>query len=200
MRSVVNFVAFQIGWFAAVLGAGHGMPWLGVVIVPLVLLVNLVLSADRRQELVVALVAAVMGFVVDTGLVAAGVFAPVPFLVPRPFSPLWMVMLWVNQATTLNGCMAWLRGRYLAGCPFRRRWGTSRLSQRCEAWRGKPALNPRSRHLGNHLGVCFPGAAGGGRVRAQALGCARGMIGKSGNNRSAGYSACPRMKPFAFCP
>ena len=118
MRSVVNFIAFQIGWFAAVLGAGHSMPWLGVVIVPLVLLVNLVLSADWRQELVVALAAAVMGFVVDTGLVTAGVFAPVPFLVPRPFSPLWMVMLWVNQATTLNGCMAWLRGRYLAGSLF----------------------------------------------------------------------------------
>ena len=118
MRSVVNFGAFQIGWFAAVLGAGHGMPWLGVAIVPFVLLVNLALSADRRQELVVALVAAVMGFAVDTGLVAAGVFAPVPFLVPRPFSPLWMVMLWVNQATTLNGCLAWLRGRYLAGSLF----------------------------------------------------------------------------------
>jgi Protein of unknown function (DUF2878) len=118
MRSVLNFLAFQIGWFAAVLGAGHGMPWLGVVVVPLVLIVNVVLSADRRQEMVVALVAAVMGFVVDTGLVAAGVFAPVPFLVPRPFSPPWMVMLWVNQATTLNGCLAWMRGRYLAGSLF----------------------------------------------------------------------------------
>ena len=118
MRSVVNFIAFQIGWFAAVVGAGHGMPWLGVLIVPLVLLLDLVLSADWRQELIVALAAAVMGFAVDTGLVAAGVFAPVPFLVPRPFSPLWMVMLWVNQAATLNSCMAWLRGRYLAGSLF----------------------------------------------------------------------------------
>ena len=118
MRSVLNFVAFQIGWFAAVLGAGHGMPWLGVVIVPLVFIANVVLSEDRSQELAVALVAAVMGFMVDTGLVAAGVFATVPFLAPRPFSPLWMVMLWVNQATTLNGCMAWLRGRYLAGSLF----------------------------------------------------------------------------------
>jgi len=118
MRAVVNFIAFQIGWFAAVLGAGHGMPWLGVVIVPLVLLLNLVLSRDWRQELIVAFAAAVMGFGVDTGLVAAGVFAPVPFWVPRPFSPPWMVMLWVNQATTLNSCMAWLRGRYLAGALF----------------------------------------------------------------------------------
>jgi hypothetical protein len=118
MRSAVNFIAFQIGWFAAVLGAGHGMPWLGLVIVPWILLLNLVLSADWRQELIIALAAAVMGFAVDTGLVAAGVFAPVPFLVSRPFSPPWMVMLWVNQATTLNSCLAWLRGRYVAGALF----------------------------------------------------------------------------------
>ena len=118
MHAVVNFIAFQIGWFAAVLGASHGMPWLGVVIIPLVLILNLALSADWRQELIVALTAAVMGFAVDTGLVAAGVFTPAPFLVPRPFSPLWMVMLWVNQATTLNSCLAWLRGRYLAGALF----------------------------------------------------------------------------------
>jgi hypothetical protein len=118
MRSVANYIAFQIGWFAAVLGAGYGMLWLGVVVVPLVLLFNMLLAKNWRQELVVALAAAVMGFVVDTVLVIAGVFAPVPFLLPRPFSPLWMVMLWVNQATTLNGCMAWLRGRYLAGSLF----------------------------------------------------------------------------------
>jgi hypothetical protein len=29
-----------------------------------------------------------------------------------------MVMLWVNQATTLNSCLTWLRGRYLAGALF----------------------------------------------------------------------------------
>jgi hypothetical protein len=118
MRSVVTYVAFQIGWFSAVLGAGHSLPWLGVAIIPLVLLVNLVLSANWKQELVIALGAAAMGFVVDTGLVIIGAFEPVPFLLPRPFSPLWMIMLWVNQATTLNGCLAWLRGRYLAGSLF----------------------------------------------------------------------------------
>jgi hypothetical protein len=116
--AVASFVAFQIGWFAAVLGAGHGMPWLGVLVVPWVLLLNLVLSADWKRELVIALAAAVMGFAVDTGLVAAGVFDPVRILVPRPLSPPWMVMLWVNQATILNSCLAWLRGRYLAGAVF----------------------------------------------------------------------------------
>jgi hypothetical protein len=118
MRHAGNFIAFQVGWFSAVWGAGHGMPWLGVAVIPLVLLFNMALSEDWRQELGIAGAAAVLGFAVDTALVAAGIFAPVPFLLPRPFSPLWMVALWANQATTLNSCMAWLRGRYLAGALF----------------------------------------------------------------------------------
>ena len=118
MRALVNFIAFQLGWFAAVLGAGRGVPWLGVVVISMVLLLNMILSEDWRQELVVALAAAVMGFAFDTAMISTGVFAPVPFLLPRPFSPLWMIMLWVNQATTLNSCMAWLRGRYLLGAIF----------------------------------------------------------------------------------
>jgi hypothetical protein len=114
----LNFIAFQIGWFSAVLGAGHGMPWLGVAVIPLVLLFNLVIAADWKHELAIVAAAAFVGFAVDTGLTATGIFVPVPFLMPRPFSPLWMVALWMNQAMTLNSCMAWLRGRYLAGALF----------------------------------------------------------------------------------
>ena len=118
MRSLANLIAFQIGWFAAVLGPAHGMPWLGLAVVPFVLLLAMFLAPDWRPELVLALAAAVMGFVVDTGLIASGAFAPIPYLLPRPFSPPWMVMLWVNQATALNSCMAWMRERYVAGAIF----------------------------------------------------------------------------------
>lgn len=100
------------------LGAGNGVPWLAVVVVPLVLVVTMILADDWKRELTIALGAAVMGFVFDSALVAFGVFQPVPYGLPHPFSPVWMILLWVNQATTLNGCMAWLRGRYLWGALF----------------------------------------------------------------------------------
>jgi hypothetical protein len=118
LRVFLNFAAFQLGWFAAVLGAGRGAPWLAVAVIPAVLLFDMLLADDWREELALAGLAAVMGFAFDTSLIAAGVFLPRPFLFPRPFSPAWMVLLWVNQATTLNCCLAWLRGRYLAGALF----------------------------------------------------------------------------------
>jgi hypothetical protein len=118
MRKVINVVAFQIGWFAAVLGAAGGMPWLGVVVVPVVVGVHLALSPDWRPQLLLALSAAVLGFMVDTVLIAAGRFSPVPYLLPSYLSPPWMVLLWVNFATTLNVSMGWLRGRSLLAAFF----------------------------------------------------------------------------------
>jgi hypothetical protein len=118
LRKAVNFIAFQTAWFAAVLGAAHGMPWLGVVAVPLALALHLALSPDWRPELLLALAAAGTGLVFDSILVAAGSFSPIPYVFPAPFSSLWMVMLWVNLATTLNVSMGWLRGRYALAAVF----------------------------------------------------------------------------------
>ena len=118
MRKVINFIVFQAAWFAAVLGAANGMPWLGVVAVPLALALHLALSPAWRPELLLALAAAAMGFMFDSILMAAGMFSPVPYLLPSPFSSLWMVMLWVNLATTMNVSMGWLRGRYALGLVF----------------------------------------------------------------------------------
>jgi hypothetical protein len=114
----INFVLFQAAWFAAVLGAAHGMPWLGVIAVPLALALHLALSPDWRPELLLALAAAATGFVFDSILIAAGMFSPVPYILPSPFSSLWMVMLWVNLATTMNVSMGWLSGRYALAAVF----------------------------------------------------------------------------------
>ena len=118
LRKVVNFIVFQAAWFAAVLGAANGMPWLGIIAVPLALALHLALSPAWRPELLLALAAAATGFVFDSVLVAAGAFSPIPYVFPVPFSSLWMVMLWVNLATTMNVSMGWLSGRYALAAVF----------------------------------------------------------------------------------
>jgi len=118
LRKVINFIAFQAAWFAAVLGAAHGMPWLGVVAVPAALALHLILSPDWMPELLLAIAAAGTGFVFDSILIALGMFSPIAYIFPAPFSSLWMVMLWVNLGTTLNVSMSWLRGRYALGAVF----------------------------------------------------------------------------------
>ena len=112
-RNLVNIIAFQAGWFAAVLGAAHGMPWLGLIAVPLVLAVHFILSPHKKAEAYLVVSAGVIGFCVDTVLVFVDLFTPVPYLLPHPFSPPWMVLLWMNFATALNVSLKSLHGRYL---------------------------------------------------------------------------------------
>jgi tetrahydromethanopterin S-methyltransferase subunit D len=112
-RNLVNIIGFYAGWFAAVLGAGKGIPWFGVIAVPFVLVIHLALSHNKKAEVILILIAGAIGFCVDSLLVFAGIFTPVRYLFPLPFSTPWMVLLWMNLATVLNVSLRKLHGRYL---------------------------------------------------------------------------------------
>lgn len=110
MRFAINLAAFYVGWFSCVLGAARGMTWLGPVVVSILFLLHLGIAPGRSRELRLAVVAAGAGFLVDTALIATGVFTPVHKLLPLPLSPPWLVFLWVNFATTLNIALKRLHG------------------------------------------------------------------------------------------
>lgn len=112
MRTMINVAAFQIAWFASVMGAAKGFLWLGPIAVTLGLALHLSLQPERFREFLLAMGAGALGFLSDSGLIAGGIFAPVRGWMPVPFSPLWMVFLWINFATLLNGSLKWLHGRY----------------------------------------------------------------------------------------
>jgi hypothetical protein len=111
-RSIINVAGFQAGWFAAVLGAGNEMPWLGLIVMPIVLLIHVLLSSERKAEITFIALAGFIGFWVDTLLVFAGVFTPIQYLLPKPLSPPWMVALWMGFATSMNVSLKKLHGRY----------------------------------------------------------------------------------------
>jgi hypothetical protein len=117
-RKVINVVLFQAAWFAAVLGAARGTLWLGPLSMIPVLAIHLALQENRRGEVKLLLAAGMLGFLFDTAFVAGGVFTPLQHLFPRPFSPPWMICLWLNFAATLNVSMAWLRGQYILAAAF----------------------------------------------------------------------------------
>jgi len=110
-RLLINFAAFQAGWFACVLGAAHGLPLLGPLVVLAVVALHLGLSRRPAAELRLILAAMIIGVVADSLLVFSGwVTYPAGILVPG-MAPYWIVAMWALFATTLNVSMKWLRHR-----------------------------------------------------------------------------------------
>ncbi len=110
---LVNLAGFQLGWFACVLGAAHGMPWLGPLFALPVLLHHLRAAAAPGAEALLLLVAAFVGLAIDSGLVATGRLAFAEGVLLPGLAPYWMATLWLLFASTFNVSLRWLRQRPL---------------------------------------------------------------------------------------
>ena len=72
MKTLINFAAFQLGWFASVLGAASGKPWLGPLAVAIVIALHLHLSDKSGPEIRLIGFALSLGLVVDSLILATG--------------------------------------------------------------------------------------------------------------------------------
>ena len=118
MLLLVNFTAFQAGWFAAVLGAANDMPWAGPLVIAAVIALHLRIAREPRQELALILACGLIGAITDSVLVAAGwVSYPAGSIVDNA-APYWIVAMWMLFATTLNVSLGWLKPRKFVGALF----------------------------------------------------------------------------------
>jgi hypothetical protein len=106
---LINAVLFQAVWFAAVIGAGSGRAWPGVLAVAVFAAVTLVNRDTRASDLRLMAVAAVAGGLLDSVFVATGLLR---YAAPWPLpglAPAWIVALWVGLALGLHHSLRWLR-------------------------------------------------------------------------------------------
>ena len=75
MGRLLNFAMFYFGWFACVMGAGHGQLWLGRSVVAALLVMHLFLNAAPVQDARLILMIGIFGFAVDTLQASAGLCA-----------------------------------------------------------------------------------------------------------------------------
>lgn len=115
MGRILNAVGAYAGWWACLVGAAHGMPWAGPVVVAGLAAASAMRPGPRSERVAFLIVAAGTGYGVDSILVLAGVLVfPEHARLGGP-STLWMVALWVNLALTLDSSLGWLRGRFVLG-------------------------------------------------------------------------------------
>lgn len=107
---LVNFVAFQAGWFACVLSAANGLPWLGLLIVSLIVAMHLKTAGSPHHELKLLVLCVVMGLVFDSFLVSSGWLRYPSGMLFSGIAPYWILAMWALFSTTLNSSMDWLKG------------------------------------------------------------------------------------------
>ena len=112
VRTIVNFVLFQVCWFASILGAAQGYPIVGPVVVGAAVIGQFLWRRGRVTEFALYGAAALAGVVFDTGLEQIGALSfEEQADALRIGVPLWMIGLWVSFAATLPQSLAWLRSR-----------------------------------------------------------------------------------------
>jgi hypothetical protein len=109
MNKLINFLLFQLGWFACVLGSAHLEPWAGTGIALCIIAFHLARVPQPKGEALLILAAALIGFAWDSLLVALGWLGyPSGMLLPNT-APVWIVAMWMLFATTLNSSMGWMK-------------------------------------------------------------------------------------------
>jgi hypothetical protein len=110
-RIVLNFIAFQVAWFACVLGGANGQAVAGTMVVAAVVALHLALAQRSLPEALLIAAAAMVGLAWDSLLVTFGLISyPIGNFAPG-LAPYWIVAMWALFATSLNLSMSWLKGR-----------------------------------------------------------------------------------------
>ena len=120
IHSVLNLIAFKLGWIAAVGGASRESMWLGPLVVAAIVTLHVALVRDTLRELTFVVLVGLAGAVLDSGLHATG-------LIRYPSSeaawtlgiaPPWIASLWVLFATLPRFSLRWLADRPLVAAVF----------------------------------------------------------------------------------
>ncbi|MDY0743692.1 DUF2878 domain-containing protein [Paucibacter sp. R3-3] len=109
----LNLIAFQLAWFASILGAAHGQPNWGIAAVAVAVALQFIVSDARISDAVLLGAALAVGLVWDTAMTRTGL---VEYASPGPiagWAPGWILALWALFATILREPLRWLHGRWM---------------------------------------------------------------------------------------
>jgi hypothetical protein len=110
---ITNFVAFQCGWLACVLGAAHGWPFAGTAAAAAIVAWHVLRALRPAEELKLIVIALAIGVLWDSSLAALGWIDFTSGTLIAGLAPPWILALWALFATTLNVSLEWLKAKTL---------------------------------------------------------------------------------------
>ena len=106
---LINFLLFQLGWFAIVLGAAYNQIIVGSLIAVAVISYHVYRANNFFRELRLLIIALIIGILFESLITAVGLAQYSSGQIYDAIAPLWIILMWPLFATTLNLSMSWLK-------------------------------------------------------------------------------------------
>lgn len=119
-----NLIGYQIVWFSAVIGAGRGLWWPGVIAAAIFMPLHFALARQHRSGRVadfkLLAIAILIGTLLDGSISASELarYAASEVAMPSGGAPLWILAMWGSFALTLRHSMTFLLGRPVVALLF----------------------------------------------------------------------------------
>ncbi len=111
MNILLNIILFKAAWLSTIFGSANGMPLLGPLVVGVAVAVHLRMASEPAREILLILLAAIIGLIWDSVMVTAGWVSYPNGVLVSGLAPYWIVAMWILFATTLNISFRWLRDK-----------------------------------------------------------------------------------------
>ena len=115
MAKFWNFVLFQVGWFACVIGAANNQVFWAVFVTAIYIAFHIWRSHFPFLEFKLIFKAVIFGVSADTLIANLGFLSFQDAWPSTYLSPVWMWVLWALVASTVNGSLSWLQGKPILG-------------------------------------------------------------------------------------
>jgi hypothetical protein len=106
---IINFLLFQLVWFVCILGAATNATHSAVAFSLFIILFHFYLTKYKISELKILLLASVIGFLFDGFLLKSELVLYANHGWSYSITPLWIIVLWMGFAITLNSSLNWLK-------------------------------------------------------------------------------------------
>tara|TARA_B100000795_G_scaffold146770_1_gene109996 strand:- start:32 stop:544 length:513 start_codon:yes stop_codon:yes gene_type:complete len=106
---VINFIFFQLVWFICIIGAATNETHTAVAFSLLIVLFHIYLTKYKKNELKILLLASIIGFLFDGFLLKSELVLYADHGWSYSITPLWIIILWMGFAITLNSSLSWLK-------------------------------------------------------------------------------------------
>lgn len=115
---IINFILFQLAWFACILGAAKATPWLGVAVTAVILTWHFHKARQAKLEALLMLTTLTIGAIFDQTMLSSHLINYAHHGWSVSIVPVWILALWLGFATALNVSLRWMRSRQFTAVIF----------------------------------------------------------------------------------